>query len=181
MISIQIDTKDMERAVAELAATPVQLERALRSTLRKMAAWARTRSVKGLSDTLKIQQKVIRRRLRRIKAKNTPGGVEVSIWYGLNPLALIHLQARETSTGVRASGGRFAKSAFKATAKNGKEQVFKRRGAARLPLEKQTTDIQDQAEKFLDGGLLRSAAFETQFYKTLDHELRWQTRKQKSA
>jgi hypothetical protein len=180
MISVNIDASDLHRVIAELSATKAEAERALRSTLRKMAAWVRVRSVKGLSDKLKIQQKVVRRRLRSIKARNTPGGAQVSIWYGLNPLALIHLQARQNSSGVRASGGRFVASAF--IPKSGKvKQVFKRAGKSRLPLEKQTTDIQHEAERYLDDGLLNSAAFEAQFFKTFEHELQWQTRKQKSA
>jgi hypothetical protein len=176
MISVNIDASDLQRAVVELAATKGEAERALRSTLRKMAAWVRTRSIKGLSDKLKIQQKSIRRRLRSIKAKNTPTGAQVSIWYGLNPIALIHLQARQNARGVRASGGRFAASAFIR-----KGQVFKRTGKDRLPIEKQTADIQADAEQYLSDGLLNAAAFEAQFFKTFTHELRWQTRKQKSA
>lgn len=178
MISVNIDARDLERAALELQATKPETERALRSTLRKMATWVRARSVKGLSKTLEIQQKVIRRRLRSIKARNTPGGAQVSIWYGLNPIALIHLQARQNSAGVRASGGRFVQSAF---IPGRVKQVFKRKGKERLPLEKQTTEIQAAAEHFLDDGLLNSEAFETQFFKTFEHELRWQTRKQKSA
>lgn len=178
MISVSIDAKDLQRAVVDLHATKVEAERALRSTLRKMAAWVRTRSIKGLSTKLKVQQKVIRRRLRSIKARNTPGGAEVSVWYGLNPLALIHLQARQNGRGVRASGGRFVESAF--IPKSGKvKQVFKRVGKGRLPLEKQTAEIQDDAERFLEDGLLNSSAFESQFFKTFDHELKWQTRKHK--
>jgi hypothetical protein len=178
MISVRIDARDLGRLVRELAATQSQAERALRSTLRKMASWVRTRSVRGLSEKLRIQQKVIRRRLRSIKARNTPRGAEVSIWYGLNPIDLIHLQARQNGRGVRASGGRFVEGAF---IPSKKRQVFKRVGASRLPLEKQTAEIQDEAERFLDDGLLNSAAFEQQFFKTFEHELKWQTRRQKSA
>jgi hypothetical protein len=174
MISVQIDARDLERLIREVAATKPMAERALRSTLRKMAGWVRTRSIKGLSDKLQIQQKVIRRRLRSIRARNRPGGAEVSIWYGLNPIDLIHLKARQTAKGVRSSGGRFVPSAFIA-----KHQVFRRAGKARLPLEKQSAEIQADAERYLDDGLLNSSAFEAQFFKTFEHELRWQ--KQKSA
>lgn len=180
MISIKIDASDLQRAIVELSATKAEAERALRSTLRKMASWVRTRSIKGLSEKLRLQQKVIRHRLRSIKARNTPGGAVVSIWYGLNPIDLIHLQARQNAKGVRASGGRFVQSAF--IPKGGKaHQVFKRVGKSRLPLEKQTADIEADAEKFLGEGLLNSPAFEAQFFKTFEHELKWQTRTQKSA
>jgi hypothetical protein len=179
MISVELDAKDLDRVAMELRATPAQVSRALRSTLRKMAAWVRTRSVRGLSKELQIQQKIIRRRLRAIKARPTPnGGAEVKLWFGLNPIALIYLGARQNSKGVRA-GKRFVAGAFKARGKGGKEQVFKRRGKERLPIDKQHADIQQPAERYLDDGLLNSAAFEQQFFKTFDHELKWQTRTQR--
>lgn len=180
MISVEIDARDLDRLVVELSATRAQAQRALNSTLRKMAAWVKTRSVRGLSQALQIQQKVIRRRLRSIKARKTAdGGAEVKVWYGLDPIALIHLGAKQNRKGVRAAGGRFVKSAFLARTKSGKQQVFKRAGKARLPLVKQSADIQRQAERFLDDGLLNSAAFEQQFFKTFGHELKWQTRTHK--
>lgn len=172
MISTEIDARDLDRLVVELAATHEQVKRALNSTLRKMAAWVRTRSVRGLSKELGIKQKTIRRRLRSIKARPTAnGGAEVKVWYGLDPIALVHLGAKQSGKGVRASGGRFVQGAFIA-----KGQVFKRKGKERLPLEKQSADIVDKSERFLDDGLLNSAAFEAQFFKTFEHELKWQTR-----
>lgn len=177
MISVEIDARDLDRLVVELRATPTQVKHALSSTLRKMAAWVRTRSVRGLSKELGIAQKTIRRRLRGIKARPTAdGGAEVKLWYGLNPVALIHLAAKQSGKGVRAAGGRFVQGAFIAKTKSGGRQVFKRAGKGRLPLQKQTADIAATAERYLDDGLLNSTAFEQQFFKTFEHELKWQTR-----
>jgi hypothetical protein len=171
MISVEISARDLDRLIVELAATSAQVKRALNSTLRKMASWVKTRSVRGLSKELDIKQKTIRRRLRSIKARPTGnGGAEVVVWYGLDPIALIHLGAKQTGKGVRA-GRRFVRGAFIA-----KGQVFKRTGKARLPLEKQRAEIAPAAERFLDDGLLNAPAFEQQFFKTFEHELRWQTR-----
>lgn len=175
MIAVQIDARDIDRVIAELRATEPQVRRALGSTLRKMAAWVKARSVKGLSKELEVQQKLIRRRLRTIKAKPiTNGGVEVRVWFGLDPISLIYLGARKSGRGVKA-GARFVEGGFIAEAKGGR-QVFKRKGRARLPIEKQTAKINAKAERFLDDGLLNAPAFTEQFYKTLTHELQWQTR-----
>lgn len=175
MISVEIDARDIERVVKELGATAQQVQRALNSTLRKMASWVKTRSVRGLSGELAIQQKVIRKRLRAIKFRRTSdGGAEVKLWYGLNPISLIYLGAKQNAKGVRASGSRFVQSAF--IPKNKRGAVFKRVGKSRLPIEKQTAEIQTKAERFLDDGLLNSPEFESQFFKTLMHELKWQTR-----
>ena len=177
MISVTFEARDLEKASRELGATAEQVKRALRSTLRKMASWVKTRSVRGLSKELKVQQKAIRRRLRSLKARPTAdGGAQIKIWYGLDPIALINLGASQNRRGVRAAGGRFVPGAFIAPGKGGKMQVFKRVGKARLPIKKQSADIAAKAERFLDDGLLNSEAFEQQFFKTFDHELKWQTR-----
>jgi hypothetical protein len=177
MISVEIDARDINRVIRELRATDMQVKRALNSTLRKMASWVKTRSIRGLSSELQIQQKIIRRRLRTIKAKKTPGGgAEVKVWYGLDPIGLIYLGAKQNKQGVRAAGGRQVKGAFIAKMRGGGRNVFKRKGKARLPIEKQEADIEGKAERFLDDGLLNSPSFMAQFFKTLTHELKWQTR-----
>jgi hypothetical protein len=173
MIDLQIESAQLERMAREVDATDAQLRQALNSTLRKMAAWMRTRSVKGLSQALEIQQKLIRRRLKTFKVKQTANGPEITLWYGLDPMALIYLQAKKTGAGVSASGGRTVKGAFIAHGRGNNLQVFKRRGTARLPLDKQSAPVQTKAEEFLESKLINAFAFEAQFFKTFEHELSW--------
>jgi hypothetical protein len=54
MIDINIDARQLERVVVDLAATEIEVRRALNSTLRRMASWVRTRSTRGLSAELAI-------------------------------------------------------------------------------------------------------------------------------
>jgi len=176
MIDWQINAAQVEQMVLNLAATDDQARKALRTTLNKMAAWMRTRSVKGLSQTLQMQQKVIRRRLKAVKFRQTPDGGAAKVWYGENPVGLIYLGAKQNSAGVSASGGRSVKGAFIPKSKSGGgKQVFKRIGAARLPIAKQDAPIEKQTNKYLESGVVGSAAFETQFWKTFEHELKWRT------
>lgn len=176
MIDFEVDSSRITQMALDIAATEKQATKALRSTLNKMAAWLRVRSVKGMSKTLEIQQKIIRRRLKAIKFKQTNDGGVAKVWYGLNPVGLIWLGAKQTGAGVQASGGRFVPGAFIAKGKGGKQQVFKRRGSARLPLDKQQAAIKNPTEKYLESGLLNGAEFEAQFWKVFEHELQWQTR-----
>jgi hypothetical protein len=176
MIDFEVDSSTLDRLVLDLSATEKQAAKALRSTLNKMAAWVRVRSVKGMSQKLEIQQKVIRRRLKAVKFKTTADGGVAKVWYGLNPVDMIWLGARQTGAGVQASGGRFVAGAFIKSIRGGKQQVFKRRGSARLPIDKQSDAIKTPSEKYLESGLLSSAQFAAQFWKTFEHELQWQTR-----
>ena len=178
MLNLEIDAAGLERLARDLQATERQAERALRSTLGKMASWLRVRSVRGLSKHLQVQQKILRRRLKSFRVKKTADGSEVTVWYGLDPIALIYMGARETRAGVTAGKHR-RPGAFIARGRSGNRQVFKRKGEGRLPIEKQTLDVQDKAQDYIEDNLLGAAEFEAQFYRTFEHELQWQTRTRK--
>ncbi len=183
MIDFEISAASLDQLARNVAATEGETKKALRSTLNKMAAWLRVRSVKGLSKTLQIQQKIIRRRLKAVKFRPTSDGGVAKVWFGLNPVAMIYLGAKEKrgpGGGVAASGNRFVKGAFIAKGgKSGAKQVFKRAGKSRLPLVREEAAIQTDTSKYLDKGTIGSADFEAQFWKTFEHELQWQMRKQK--
>lgn len=178
MIDIQIDAKQLERVVVDLAATETEVRRALGSTLRRMAAWVRTRSARGLSGELAIQQKIVRRRIKSTRLQRQSDGASIKVWYGLNPVSLIYLQARQSGGGVKAAGGRFVDAGFISNGKRGGRQVFKRRGKARLPIEKQRAEVEPKAGSFLESKVVNSAEFEAQFFKTFEHELKWRTQTQ---
>ena len=175
LVNLDIDAQSLQGVVLDLAATEQQAEKALNSTLVKMAGWLRSKSVKGLSQKLTIQQKVIRRRLKSFRLQRRAGGSSITVWYGLDPIALIYLQAKQGRAGVRAYGGRFVQSAFIANGQNGNRQVFKRRGKARLPIDKQRADIEDKANTYIEDDLVGTAEFEARFFKTFEHELQWRT------
>lgn len=178
MIDLQIDSESLHQVALDLAATDAQAQQALNSTLGKMAGWLRSKSVKGLSQHLAVQQKVIRRRLKSFRIQRRANGSEVTVWYGLDPIALIYLQAKQGKDGVKAYGGRFVKSGFIAQGRNDNRQVFKRRGKARLPIDKQRAAIEDKATTYIEDQLLGAADFEARFFKTFEHELQWRMRKQ---
>lgn len=178
MFNLVVDAPDLQGVVTDLAATEAQVQKALNSTLGKMAAWLRSISAKGLSKELAIQQKVIRRRLKLFRLHRNSSGSEIKVWYGLDPIAMIYLQPRQNKQGVKAYGGRFAKSAFIAAGSNGNRQVFRRREKSRLPLDKQRADIVDKASIYIEDNLLGTEEFEARFFKTFEHELQWRTRTQ---
>lgn len=181
MIDVSIHEGRIQQLVLDLAATEKQTEKALRSTISKMASWMRTRTVRGLSDELKMQQRIIRRRLKAAKFKQTAHGGFATIWYGLNPVGLVHLGARQTKSPgggvkVKQAGGINLPGAFIARMKNGHQGVFKRRDKRRLKIDEQDAPIQQPADNYLAQVAVLNAEFTSQFFKTLEHELKWRTR-----
>lgn len=170
MVELRIDGAQLGDIATNLGAVEKQATQALGSTLRRMAGWVRARSVKGLSGAAAVPQGIIRRRMRSFRVRKGADGSSLTLWYGLDPVALIYLKARKNRRGVSASGGRSVASGF-----IGKGQVFKRTGTARLPIKKQTAAIEQPSTDYLEGGLL-GAEFMNQFLKTFERELTWRMR-----
>lgn len=168
-----IDTRDLDRVKAMYADMPTVWSKALRSTVGKVAKWLKTKAVKGLSKELKMQQKVLRVRLKAVKVKNTRTGPQAAIWFGLNPVGMQYLGPRKSAKGVSSKATGMRKGAFMVPGKtNG--PVFKRGGKGRLPLEKQTATIKQQTEHFIER---QEHAAEVQIYfmTVLERELQWRT------
>ena len=176
MITVQVDERRIRKALVESGLSEKQVQRAARSALKKTQAWVKSRSIKELSSELRIQQKIIRRRVRAVKPRNDSKGLKARIWYGVAPVAMINLGARQTSLGVRAQQGRFVRSAFISAGRKG-AQVFKRKGRARLPIERQREEIASPAGH-VTSKMIRGTEVDDRFQRALSHELKWRSGKQ---
>lgn len=175
-IRIDIDAVGLQAMAAEVGATQAQLEAAMRSTYGRMGRWARTRAVRGLSPRLNIQQKILRRRVRHFRLQHGVSGQGgAKVWFGLKPVRFSHLRPVQTARGVRAAGGRFEEGAF-IVRRGNSQKVFKRTGPGRLPIREVEVDISEQSQVYIEDNLVGSPEFEEQFFRTLQHELRWRTR-----
>lgn len=176
-LSVDIDGDSVFALANAFGATEAQVEAAMRSTYGRMGRWLRTRAMRGLSSKLRIQQKILRARVKtfRIEGGIVNGGAGAKVWFGLRPISLMRLNARQSGKGVRAAGGRYIEGAFIANFK-GRPQVLKRTGSARLPIEVQNADIADESTIFIEDELIGTAEFDSQFFKYLEHELKWRTR-----
>lgn len=170
MFHLDVSAVGIEQIVNTLQPSEKDAKIALKRTLNKMAKWLSTRTNKGLSKELNLTQKILRRRLKKSNVVSTSTGFSIRLFYGLNDVALIHLNPKQNSTGVTASK-RKVDSAFISKSKN---QVFKRVGKARLPIEKQVDVIKPKADTYLETAQFNSSEFQNQFFKTLEHELKWQ-------
>ncbi len=176
-LDVQIDGESVRALVNAFGATESQVEAAMRSTYAKMGRWLRTRAVRGLSSKLRIPQKILRARVKTFRLQHgiMNEGAGAKVWFGLRPISLMRLNARKSGKGVRADGGRYVEGAFIANF-HGRPQVLKRTSSARLPIEVQHADIADASTIYIEDRLIGTAEFDAQFFKYLDHELKWRTR-----
>jgi len=175
-LDVDIDPESLRALINAFGATEAQFEAAMRSTYGKMGRWLRSRAVRGLSSKLRIKQKILRGRVKsfRLQGGITGGGQGSKVWFGLRPVSLMRLSAKQTAKGVRADGGRFIEGAFIANF-HGRPQVLKRVGKDRFPLEIQHADIAEPSTVYIEDELIGTAEFDAQFFKFLEHELRWRT------
>lgn len=175
MLTVDIDGQGIHSLADLFGATEKQLQAAMRSTYAKMARWLRTQSVRGLSSKLKIQQKILRSRVRTYRLQHGFDNAEgAKVWYGIKDIAFARLNPKENGKGVRAQGGRFEEGAFIAKL-YGRNHVLKRMGKKRVPLRIVYADIADEAITYIEDTLVGTAMFDAQFYKFLEHELKWRT------
>lgn len=185
MPELLIDSSGLAAISLELGATPAHCNAALRSTLKRMATWLKALSLRGLPKELDVPLKVLRKRLKTFRLHASSDGTTVTVFYGLDPVALIHMTPKKTADGVQAGQKRHVTGGFIAKAFNGKRQVFKREGAKRImtkgvnagklkqPLVNQKADIKDAAETWIEDKLVGAIAFEKRFFDTFRHELQW--------
>lgn len=174
-LTVDIDGRGIDALADAFGATEKQVQAAMRSTYAKMARWLRTQSVRGLSSRLKIQQKILRSRIRTYRLQHgMDNGEGMKVWYGIKDIAFARLNPRQNARGVRAQGGRFEQGAFIANL-YGRRQVMKRIGKERVPLRIVYAEIADESVTYIEDTLVGTALFDAQFYKFLEHELKWRT------
>lgn len=163
MIELRPRLEGVDAVVRQLSATPRQVDRALRITVNRMAGWLRRKAGREVSEELRVGLDVLRYRMRTLR-RGAGGDRSASLWFGLNPIALTHMDPREVARGVKA-GPAYVKGGFIA-----KGQAFKRRGKSRLPIERATMPIQEKADKALEA-VVSSVDFERRFLDTFEREL----------
>lgn len=167
-----IDTRDLDVVKAAYAEFPTIWNKALRSTVSKVARWLKTKAQRGLSKELQMTQKVLRIRMKALKVKSTRHGPQAAIWFGLNPVSMQYLGPRKSSKGVSSRPTGMRKGAFM----HGKgKPVFKRVGKARLPIQKQTSEIKIKSEHYIEQ-LQLATEVRTYFMTVLERELQWRTK-----
>jgi hypothetical protein len=151
MIDVKIDDKELRAIGAELGATEAQIRAAYNRALNRAAGTIRRLSSQGLRSELGLRNAAaIRRRLRdkRIKGKGGLAGRE--LWFGTNDMAFGAFKGKPAAgPGGVSFRGRTIAGAFIA-----KGKVFKRQGAAALPIDEQTVPVEEEMSRFIEAEIL---------------------------
>lgn len=171
MATIVISGQGLDGIVAQYRALPRQIDAAKRRAVSKVTRAIPGAAARMLAPVLGVAQKHIRGRLA---AKVTNG--EGVAWFGLNPLGVTQRgfgNLRQDKAGARA--GRLAfKGAFVATMPSGHVAVFRRKGAARLPIATETIPMDTPATRAIVVAQARLA--KERLAKVFGQELNYETR-----
>ena len=169
------DVRDVERLLADV---PNQIPRVFAMALNKTATKTKGRAARLLVAAGKgLKLGVVRKHITISRATRFKQSALVTFSNARIPL--INLTARQTRAGVTYSGGegrKLMKGAFIQTMPSGHVGVFKRRGAARLPITEQfvksvavtfaeTTEAIDSATTYA------AATLSTEISRALDYVL----------
>ena len=126
---LYIDTEQYGAVLRAFRTLPGEIDKAEIRALNKTALWVKTQAARETSQAAKIAGKLVRNRLRILRAsKRRPFA---KVWYGLNPIpARLLGKVRQTKRGVRAGRHDFP-GAFVTGFKSGRTGVFERATPAR--------------------------------------------------
>ncbi|NYT62366.1 phage tail protein [Alcaligenaceae bacterium] len=168
-LAIKIPREDLERLMGMFQISKEACRRAARRAVRKTAKWTEGQAARTMSAQLRVQQKIIRQRLRMYMKGD---GLDQKVWLGLNSLAVRRLGIpRRRGTGTQV-GRHFFEGAFPIQKYGG--GVYRRAGQGRFPLELAKMEIDDAGAT-----ALREAAnkAEARLMEIMRQELRYELSK----
>ncbi len=170
MLGVQIDAAELKGLADALGATEKQVEAARTRALKRTAATVRRMASRRLVKGLDLRAAaVIRRRLREIRK-----GRGLQLWFGLNDLPADAFKGRVRQTGAGVEVGRRSyPGAFIGRDSGGRQQVFKRRGSGRLPIDVETSEIKAQADEIIGAGIFAEVG--AIFMRNFQQDLRART------
>lgn len=156
MLHYDLDWRELLQVGAELQASDKQVAFALSRAMRRTEATLRRLSSRGLTRELQLRSAgALRKRLRSIRLRMSSAGSRdqsMGLWYGLNPLPVSAFKGRpkETASGATFRGENYDGGFVGRSKIKGKQTIFKRKGAERLPVVEQLHPIEDKAVAFIE-------------------------------
>ncbi len=147
---LDFDYSDFSKVKEWSGLTMEEIKEAIRLATDDTAVWANKESAADLSKHLRVPYRAMRKRVKVKRRMMTFSGslATARIWYGINPLDAKYLAPKQLEGGVQTQGKGIIMKGFISPELKG--HVFKRTGASRLPIEKQTLDVEDKAASFLE-------------------------------
>jgi len=168
-LQIALSQADIQNVTGALHLSKAAVRAAARRAVQKTARSTQTESRRALSAELRLQQKLIRARLRLYRTDDT---LTQKVWLGLNAVAAARLGKPRRVAGGTQVGRYFFKDAFPiARYGNG---VYRRTGRGRFPLELVKLDIEQTGNAVMNQAAARA---EERLMRFLTQELRYELSK----
>lgn len=152
MISFDIDGDEIQRIARDLQATERQVNLAIGRALARTAGTMRTRTQRALARGLELRRaNTLRKRLKAMRVRRRGSAQQIALWVGLNDMRITDMKGRPSQgSGGASFRGVSYPGGFVATGRGGRRSIFKRLGAARVPVIEQTFPITDAAQVMLE-------------------------------
>lgn len=155
MFNIEVN-ENIERIIHNIDANKAKIELAAVRALNKTALWLKSQAVREISEEKQIRLKVIRKRLRIIKARKSTLKVLIRVY-----LYDINIKQAKIRTSFN--------DAFMATMPRGYRGIFKREGKTALPIQEVKLPLEPEASRIIEN--LVNYEVERIFEKYFTHEL----------
>ncbi|ACN95467.1 phage tail protein [Wolbachia endosymbiont of Carposina sasakii] len=158
MFNIEVN-ENIERIIHNIDANKAKIELAAVRALNKTALWLKSQAVREISEEKQIRLKVIRKRLRIIKARKST--LKVLIRAYLYDVRMRNIKQAKIRTAFN--------DAFMATMPRGYRGIFKREGKTALPIQEVKLPLEPEASRIIEN--LVNYEVERIFEKYFTHEL----------
>ncbi|WP_338482080.1 phage tail protein [Wolbachia endosymbiont (group A) of Nomada hirtipes] len=158
MFNIEVN-ENIERIIHNIDANKAKIELAAVRALNKTALWLKSQAVREISEEKQIKLKVIRKRLRIIKARKST--LKVLIRAYLYDMRMRNIKQAKIRTAFN--------DAFMATMPRGYRGIFKRVGRTALPIQEVKLPLEPEASRIIEN--LVNYEVERIFEKYFTHEL----------
>jgi len=158
MFNIEVN-ENIERIIHNIDANKAKIELAAVRALNKTALWLKSQAVREISEEKQIRLKVIRKRLRIIKARKSALKVLIRVY--LYDVRMKNIKQAKIRTAFD--------DAFMATMPRGYRGIFKRVGRTALPIQEIKLPLEPEASRIIEN--LVNYEVERIFEKYFTHEL----------
>ncbi|MFP3015462.1 MAG: phage tail protein [Wolbachia sp.] len=158
MFNIEVN-ENIERIIHNIDANKAKIELSAVRALNKTALWLKSQAVREISEEKQIRLKVIRKRLRIIKARKST--LKVLIRAYLYDVRMRNIKQAKIRTAFN--------DAFMATMPRGYRGIFKRVGRTALPIQEVKLPLEPEASRIIEN--LVNYEVERIFEKYFTHEL----------
>jgi hypothetical protein len=164
---------NLDKTLEVLGATEAQVRTAAMRAINKTAIWARSQSARKISAQKQIQLKLIRQKLKVVKAnRGTLRAFVMANLYGIKASKLGI--PKQSAIGASVGKHRFPGAFVAKMPKTNHVGVFKRKTNKRLPIQEQYVQLEPEASKIIEKTVGNEAL--SVFAKYFNHEIAYVTR-----